>query len=86
MAIAGNGDVYVTDLDNYRVRRIAGDQVETIAGDGKGGYLDTDDRLSAELYGIEGLSVVSDGSMVYVADGSRGNGGPYNRVRQIKLN
>lgn len=86
MAIAGNGDVYVTDLDNYRVRRIAGDHVETIAGDGRGGYLDNDDRLAAEIYGIEGLSVVPDGSMVYVADGSRGNDGPYNRVRQVKLN
>lgn len=85
MARAANGDVYITDLDNYRVRRITGDHVETVAGDGQGGYLDNDDRLAAELYGLEGLSVVPDGSMVYVADGSRGNDGPYNRVRQVKL-
>jgi sugar lactone lactonase YvrE len=86
MSIAASGDIYVTDLGNFRVRRITGGRVETIAGDGKGGYLDSDDRLASELYGLEGLSVMADGSMLYVADGSRGEAVPYNRVRQIKLN
>jgi sugar lactone lactonase YvrE len=85
MAMTGNGDIYVTDLGNFRVRRIVGDKVDTIAGDGKGGWVDSDDRLASELYGLEGLAVVPDGSMVYVADGSRGENVPYNRVRQIKL-
>ena len=35
---------------------------------------------------MEGLAVIPDGSMAYVADGSRGENVPYNRVRQIKLN
>jgi DNA-binding beta-propeller fold protein YncE len=86
MSIAANGDVYVTDLGNFRVRRIVGDRVETVAGNGKGGWIDSDDRLASELFGLEGLSVVPDGSMVYVADGNRGEALPYNRVRQIKLN
>jgi len=86
LSIAANGDVYITDLGNFRVRRIVGDQVETVAGDGKGGYLDNDNRLAAEVFGLEGLSVVPDGSVVYVADGNRGESVPYNRVRQIKLN
>lgn len=85
MATAANGDVYVTDLGNFRVRRIVGDTVETIAGDGKGGWVDHDDRLAAELFGLEGIAVVPDGSFVYVADGSRGEDLPYNRIRQIKL-
>lgn len=85
MSMAANGDVYITDLGNFRVRRITGDRVETIAGNGKGGWVDHDDPLSAELYGLEGLSVVPDGSMVYVADGNRGDAFPHNRVRQIKL-
>jgi sugar lactone lactonase YvrE len=85
ISVAGNGDIYVTDLDNFRVRRIVGDQVQTIAGNGNGGYVDADDPLAAELYGIEGLSVVPDGSMLFVADGSRGEAVPFNRVRQIKL-
>ena len=85
VSIAASGDVLITDLGNFRVRRIAGDRVETIAGNGTGGYADTDDRLASQLYGLEGLAVVPDGSMVYVADGSRGENQPYNRVRQIKL-
>jgi hypothetical protein len=85
MSMAANGDVYITDLGNFRVRRIVGDQVQTVAGDGKGGALDNDNPLAAELYGLEGLSVVPDGSMVYVADGNRGDAVPFNRIRQIKL-
>jgi DNA-binding beta-propeller fold protein YncE len=83
IAIAANGDVYVSDSDNFRVRRITGTAVQTIAGDGTGGYRDSDDPLTSELYGLEGLAVVPDGSMVYVADGSRGTGLPYHRIRQI---
>jgi hypothetical protein len=86
MTMAANGDVYVTDLGNFSVRRITGDRVETVAGNGRGGWVDSDDRLASELYGLEGLSVVPDGSMIYVADGNRGEAAPHNRVRQIKLN
>ena len=32
MSVAANGDIYVTDLGNFRVRCIVGDRVETIAG------------------------------------------------------
>jgi sugar lactone lactonase YvrE len=85
ISLAANGDMYVTDLGNFRVRRIVGETVETIAGNGNGGYLDSDNPLAAELFGLEGLSVVPDGSMLYVADGNRGDGGPFNRVRQVKL-
>lgn len=85
MSAAANGDIYLTDTGNFRVRRIAGGKVETIAGDGKAGWIDSDDRLAAEFYGLEGLSVVPDGSMVYVADGNRGEPVPFNRVRQIEL-
>jgi len=86
VSVAANGDVYITDLGNFRVRRMTGGHVDTIAGNGTGGCVDNDDRLASELYGLEGLAVVPDGSMVYVADGSRGDPVPYNRVRQIKLN
>ncbi len=85
VSVAANGDIFITDLGNFRVRRIAGGRVDTIAGNGKGGYVDSDDPLAAEFYGLEGLAVVPDGSMVYVADGNRGDPVPYNRVRQIKL-
>ena len=83
VAITTNGDIYVSDSDNFRIRRITSTTVETIAGDGTGGYHDSDDPLTSELYGLEGLAVVSDSSMVYVADGARGEALPYNRLRQI---
>jgi sugar lactone lactonase YvrE len=85
MAMAGNGDIYLTDLGNFRVRKIVGDTISTVAGDGTGGAIDSDNLLAAELYGLEGITVVPDGSMVYVADGNRGEAVSYNRVRQIKL-
>jgi DNA-binding beta-propeller fold protein YncE len=83
IAVAGNGDIYVTDSDNFRIRRVVGTTVQTIAGDGTAGYRDNDDPLSSELYGLEGLAVVPDGSMVYVADGSRGEEVPFHRIRQV---
>jgi sugar lactone lactonase YvrE len=87
LAMTANGDLYVSDLGNYRVRKISSDgaAVDTIAGDGMGGYLDDDDRLASEVYGLEGLSVKPDGSMVYLADGTRGEALPYNRIRQINM-
>jgi sugar lactone lactonase YvrE len=85
VSIAADGAVYLTDAENFRVRRIVGGQVETVAGDGQGGYLDADDPLASRLHGLEGLSVVPDGSMLYVADGDRGEGLAFNRVRQITL-
>ena len=80
------GNIYFTDLGNYRVRKIAADgTVSTVAGTGEPGFLDHDDPLQAQLFGLEGLSATSDGSFVYVADGTRGDSAPYNRVRMIEL-
>jgi DNA-binding beta-propeller fold protein YncE len=83
VAIAANGDIYVADSDNFRIRRVTAAAVETIAGDGTAGYADNDDPRASRLYGLEGLAVAADGSMVYVADGSRGEDRPFHRVRQI---
>jgi DNA-binding beta-propeller fold protein YncE len=85
VAIGSNGQLYVADSGNFRVRQITGTTIETIAGDGTGGYLDADDRLTSMIHGLEGIAVVPDGSMVYVADGTRGEEGPFNRVRQIEM-
>lgn len=84
MAIAANGDIYVTDLGNFRIRKIVGSSVETVVGNGMGGYEDSDDKLSAEIYGLEGMSLKPDGSRLYLADGGRGELVPYNRVRVVK--
>jgi glucose/arabinose dehydrogenase len=85
ISAAGNGDLFVTDLGNFRIRKISGNAVSTVAGNGTGGWLDSDDRLSAEFYGLEGLDVTADGSMIFVADGNRGEAVPFNRVRLVKF-
>lgn len=85
LAIDSNDVVYVTDLGNYRIRRITDDTVETIAGNGQGGWQDADNPLDAELYGLEGMSVDAGGTMLYVADGTRGETVPHNFVRTVKV-
>ena len=86
LAVAGNGDLYLTDAENFRIRRIRGGTIETVAGSGQPGYIDNDDRLGAQFFGLEGLCVEPDGSTVFVADGSRGETVPYHRIRSIKMN
>ena len=85
LVMDGSGDLYVTDLGNYRIRRIHGDTIETIAGSGEAGWADNDDPLAAKLHGLEGLSVKPDGSYVYFADGTRGELTPHNYVRMVQL-
>jgi DNA-binding beta-propeller fold protein YncE len=84
MTITSSGDIYATDLENFRIRKITGDVV-TISGSGEPGYLDSDDLLAAQFYGLEGLCANPDGSKLFVADGGRGENIPYNRIRSIKL-
>jgi YVTN family beta-propeller protein len=83
IAIADDGDIFISEPGNNRIRRITSTAVQTVAGNGVADYLDEDDPLASELYGLEGLAVVPDGSMLYVADGARGEAVPYNRIRQV---
>jgi sugar lactone lactonase YvrE len=85
MAIDNQDNVYFTDIGNFRVRKISGSNVVTVAGDGMDGYADDTDPLGAEFHGLEGLAVKPDGSMLYVADGTGGEDVSYNRVRQIQV-
>lgn len=85
VAVASNGDIFISDRNNYRVRRIRGSTVETVAGSGEGGYIDADDKLAAEFFGLEGISLKPDGSMLFVADGGRGEDVPHNFIRSVKM-
>ena len=84
MAIDNSETIYVTDIDNYKIRRIRDGQVTTIAGDGMPGFVDGP-PLEARFFGLEGLDVTPDGSILYVADGDRGLGEPFHRVRRIVI-
>jgi hypothetical protein len=85
ITMASNGDLYIADTYNARIRKISGSSMTTVAGDGKAGYMDDDDPLQSELYGLEGLSLNADSSLLYLADGTRGEPVPFNRIRVVKL-
>jgi hypothetical protein len=85
IAVSGDGTIFITDTGNFAVRQISGDAVTQIAGDGSPGYLDSEDPMEAQIFGLEGIDVDPTGSFLYIADGNRGEDGPYHRVRRCTL-
>ena len=85
MAIDSADNIFMTDLENFRIRKLSGSSITTVAGDGMDGFADDDDPQGAEFHGLEGLAVTPDGHTIYVADGTRGEDVPYNRVRVVKV-
>ena len=84
VAIDSGGAIYISDQGNHRIRRLNAGGVQTLAGDGTGGYSDGAGNV-AEFFGQEGIAVTPDGLTVYVADGTNGGTGPYQRVRAISM-
>lgn len=78
VAVDNNGDVYVADTSNHRIRQITTDgRIVTIAGSGIAGYAgDNDFAGLARLKLPRGLAATPDGT-VYIAD--TGN----HRVRKV---
>jgi sugar lactone lactonase YvrE len=86
LAIDSAGNIYVSDGNNNAIRRVSSaGNVTTLAGTGVQGYADGPGDV-AEFYGAEGIVVSADGTTLFVADGTSGNGSvPYNRIRAITL-
>ena len=76
VAVDGNGNVYVADSSNHRIRKItANGTVSTLAGSGSSGYADGN-GTSARFSSPWGVAVDGSGN-VYVADSSN------HRIRKI---
>lgn len=84
LAIDGSGAVFVTEIGNHRVRRIASGIVETVAGGPAQGFADGDGE-AARFNGQEGIAVSADGATVILADGTLGVPGPFHRIRRIVI-
>jgi DNA-binding CsgD family transcriptional regulator/sugar lactone lactonase YvrE len=81
VAVAANGDIYIADTGNNRVRRVDARThlITTIAGTGKAGFAgDSAAAVAAELFGPFGVTIDS-GQNLFIAD--TGN----HRVRIIHL-
>lgn len=84
IATAPDGTIYVADTTGHYIRRISGGQVFTEAGNGKQGFVDGA-AGSDEFYGLEGLALTLNGSILWVADGNGGDGSAHNRVRRLRV-
>jgi hypothetical protein len=85
VATDAEGNVFISDADNHRIRRIsAAGTIETVAGDGTRGFADGV-GAEARFFAQEQLEVTTDGKTVYVSDGSGGEDEPFHRVRRIKI-
>jgi DNA-binding beta-propeller fold protein YncE len=85
LAIDAAGNIFVSDGESHRIRRVDSEgNVTTLAGDGAAGFRDGPGETS-EFYGQEGISVSADGHTLYVADGSTGEDVSYHRIRKLTL-
>jgi sugar lactone lactonase YvrE len=77
VAVDSAGNLYIADADNYRIRKVSGGVIATVAGNGTGGFSgDNGPATGAELGYPAGLAVDAAGGL-YIAD--EGNA----RIRKV---
>ncbi len=78
VAVDNNGNVYIADTDNQRIRKVSNGTITTVAGNGAIGFSgDNGSATSAQLSNPGGLAVDGTGNNIYIADS--GN----QRVRKV---
>lgn len=79
IALDSNGNIYIADLQNHRIRKVDKNTgiISTVAGTGYGGYNgDGQPANAASLYTPSGVSIDSLGN-IYIADATN------NRIRKV---
>ncbi len=77
VAVDAQGNLYISDYYNHRIRKVSGGVITTVAGTGTKGYSgDGGQATSAQLNYPEGIAVNAQGNL-YVADTEN------NRVRKV---
>lgn len=80
LAVGPGGELYVADLGNNRIRKIAGGTITTVAGDGRSGYSgDGGQARRASLNSPYGVGLKPDGTVVFSDSGN-------NQVRTVAPN
>ena len=83
IAVDPIGNIYVTEYGtSHDIKKITASTVTPYAGSTVG-YLDSDDPQAAQFYGVEGIDITRDGSLLVVADGNHGDSMPFNHIRVI---
>jgi sugar lactone lactonase YvrE len=82
LAIDSNANLFVSEFDSGRIRKIENTLVKTVAGSDQG-FADNSDPLLARLFTCEGLAY--EAPYLYLADGNGGTDATYNRVRRLDL-
>ncbi len=75
VAVDNQGNVYIADLGNSRIREVSNGIIRTVAGSTDGGQpMNGILAVSARFNGPTGVAVDPAGSVVYLAEGSVGSG------------
>lgn len=68
VAVDSQGNLYIADTQNQRIRKVSGGIITTVAGNGTAGYSgDKGSAVAAQINGPKGLAVDSTGNL-YIAD------------------